>query len=215
METPAIGGISYQRETSSKPPQSLGQEDFLKLMITQFQNQDPFKPMESGEFLGQMAQFSTVAGINDLNSQFAQLAVNLGSDQALQGAALVGRQALVEANAVNTGEGAAGIVELDAPGELTIDIHDASGQLVRSLSLGPQTAGASVFTWDGAANDGTRLPAGDYRLDARLSGDGVTVSQPILITGRIDSVSVGGNGGTAFNIAGIGPVSLGDIRRIN
>ena len=62
----------------------LGQEDFLTLMISQFRNQDPFEPMDNGDFLGQLAQFGTVNGIEQLNSAFAGLAGSIQSDQALQ-----------------------------------------------------------------------------------------------------------------------------------
>ena len=81
------------------PPQQrsndeLGQEDFLTLMISQFRNQDPFEPMDNGDFLGQLAQFGTVSGIENLNSAFAGLAGSIQSEQALQAANLVGRDVL-------------------------------------------------------------------------------------------------------------------------
>ena len=66
-------GLAVKTQTATK--KTLGQEDFLKLMTTQLQYQDPFKPMDNGEFLGQMAQFSTVSSIQSLQSSFAQLAV--------------------------------------------------------------------------------------------------------------------------------------------
>jgi len=72
----------------------LGQQDFLELMITQFKNQDPFEPMDNGDFLGQLAQFSTVSGIESLNQGFAGLSESMQSDQILQAASLVGHTIL-------------------------------------------------------------------------------------------------------------------------
>ncbi len=77
-----------------KARDSLGQEDFLTLMISQFRNQDPFEPMDNGEFLGQLAQFSTVNGISSLNAAFAGLAGSMQDNQALQAAGLVGHSVL-------------------------------------------------------------------------------------------------------------------------
>ena len=73
---------------------ALGQEQFLKLMMTQLQNQDPTAPMESADFLGQLAQFGTVSGIQGLQQQFMDVAETLSSDRALRGAALLGKTAL-------------------------------------------------------------------------------------------------------------------------
>ena len=74
----------------------LGQEEFLRLMITQLENQDPFKPLESGEFLGQLAQFGTVSGLAELQTSFEGLASSLVSNQALQAAGLIGQSVLAE-----------------------------------------------------------------------------------------------------------------------
>ena len=74
----------------------LGQEDFMTLMIAQFRNQDPFEPLDNGDFLGQLAQFGTVSGIDELNSSFSGLQNSIQSEQALQAANLVGHAVLAE-----------------------------------------------------------------------------------------------------------------------
>ncbi len=83
---------AFAAPPSRKSPDELGQEDFLTLMITQFQNQDPFEPMDNGQFLGQLAQFSTVSGIDSLNSGFAGLEGALRDEQALQAAGILVRR---------------------------------------------------------------------------------------------------------------------------
>ena len=122
----------------------LGQADFLKLMITQFQNQDPFKPMENGEFLGQIAQFSTVSGIDDLNSGFDSLATSIQDEQALKAASLVGRTVVAETNVgyLGTDRPLNGSVEIDGyVSAVQIDIKDSSGAVIQRLNLGEQRAG--------------------------------------------------------------------------
>src|SRR5262245_56224644 len=98
------------------PRGDLGQEDFLHLMITQLKNQDPFKPMESGEFLGQLAQFGTVQGLAGLQTSFDSLSTSLVSNQALQALTLVGRSALATSStlAVVAGQSVSGAVDLPA-----------------------------------------------------------------------------------------------------
>ncbi len=124
-------GIAGPQE--QQPQDELAQEDFLTLMITQFKNQDPFEPMDNGEFLGQLAQFSTVNGIDSLNASFASLAGALRDEQALQAANLVGRTVLAQADS-GYFDGASplgGAVELGAAaGSVQIDITDRSGQLL-------------------------------------------------------------------------------------
>ena len=134
--TSSVGGyesLGLGTAVQSSKKSEIGQADFLKLMTTQLQAQDPFKPMDSSQFLGQIAQFSQVSGLQDLNSAFAGLASSLTANQTLQGAALVGREVLVAGSRLNLGsEGSvSGAIEVPQSGWLSVEISDASGQVVR------------------------------------------------------------------------------------
>ncbi len=196
----------------------LGQEDFMKLMIAQFRNQDPFQPMENGEFLGQLAQFGTVSGIDELNGAFAGLQASIQSDQALQAANLVGRRVLAETGSGWLADGGelSGSVELTASaGAVQVEIVDASGQLVRRLDLGQQNAGLAEFTWDGRDDSGASVPAGNYQVVARSLRGNQVESAPVLLESTIDSVTLGrGGAGLTLNLAGGGELSLASVRRI-
>ena len=102
--------LSSDRLKTEPKDKSLGQDEFLELMMTQLQNQDPLNPAESGEFLSQIAQFGTVNGITELQQSFSTLASSLQSNQALQASTMVGRSVLVENN----------ILQLGATGESNI-----------------------------------------------------------------------------------------------
>ena len=117
-------GIAVKQQSAAGNKQSLGQTDFLKLMTTQLQYQDPFKPMDNGEFLGQMAQFSTVSGIQDLQASFSSLASSLQTSQALQGASLVGHAVLVPATSGYLGDDTAlsGAVDVKSSGTVSVQI---------------------------------------------------------------------------------------------
>ena len=134
-----LSSLQTTPATTRKNSKSLGQEDFLALMITQLQSQDPLKPMENGEFIGQMAQFSTVSGIADMTKSVSALTDAYSSGQALQAASMVGRTILTEDSSalMAPGKPLAGAVELPyATQAAKVRIYSDSGQLVRELPLG-------------------------------------------------------------------------------
>lgn len=193
----------------------LGQDAFLKLMTTQLQNQDPFKPMESGEFLGQIAQFSTVSGINEMQESLAGLTSALTSNQTLQAAAMVGRGVMVPGDSafLFAEGGMGGAAELTSSGALSVEITDSAGQVVRRLDLGQQSAGNADFSWDGLDEAGNRMPEGSYGFRAQLDVGGVTSSVPTLAVGLVNSVSLGASGLT-LNLFGMDPVAMTEVREI-
>jgi flagellar basal-body rod modification protein FlgD len=201
---------------SADKKKELGQEDFLNLMITQLKNQDPFKPMESGEFLGQLAQFGTVQGLAGLQTSFNSLAGSLVSNQALQAASLVGRDALISTSKLSlaAGEGATGAIELPAASShVRVQIRDASGQVVRELALGRQSAGLVPFQWDGLVEGGGTAPEGRYTFSAEYLDGEKNVAADTLIAASIDSVRFGSDG-FSVQVRGIGDVPFDAVREI-
>ncbi|MGM0679725.1 MAG: flagellar hook capping FlgD N-terminal domain-containing protein, partial [Pseudomonadota bacterium] len=131
---------------------NLGQEDFMKLMLTQMNQQDPFKPMEDGEFLSQMAQFSAVSGLKEIKDSFSTLTDSLKSNHALQASSMVGRKVLIPGDKAVLPEGGElkGAVDLPtSTGDLKVSIYDASGELVHKIDKGSQSQGIVNFSWDG------------------------------------------------------------------
>ena len=196
----------------------LGQSDFLKLMITQFRNQDPFKPMENGDFLAQLAQFSTVSGIDNLNSSFAGLATSIRGEQVLQAANLVGHSVLAVSDTGYLRDGGRidGAVELaSSASDVQIDIMDESGQLLKTVSLGQQPAGLARFSWDGTNAAGESVDAGHYRLQARVIRGNEVESTPMAIESTIESVTLGQFGQEMLlNVTGGGSLSLAQIYQL-
>lgn len=209
-------GLTRSQSTAAKNDR-LGQDQFLELMITQLKNQDPMKPMENGEFLGQMAQFSTVTGMQDLQTSFTQLADSLVSNQALQAATLVGRSVMVPSDTgVFDGASMRGAVELPSSvSEMAVGIYDASGQLLQQTNYGPQAAGLVEFQWNGGTQGGGKAAAGQYFIRAEARVDGSPVAMQTLSTARVDSVSLGRVGEEiTLNLAGLGSVGFSNVRQI-
>jgi flagellar basal-body rod modification protein FlgD len=211
----ALSGLGFGVPTTAAKG-DLGQQEFLQLMLTQLKNQDPFKPMESGEFLGQLAQFGTVQGLAGLQTSFDSLSSSLVSDQALQASTLVGRTALAEAStvAIAAGQSVAGAVDLpSASSTVNVAIRDATGQTVRALQLGPQSSGLAPFTWDGLKDDGTAASTGRYTFDATYWSGNDSVAADTLVRAPIDSVLLGADG-FSVELRGIGEVPFTAVREI-
>jgi len=208
-----LGLTRLQEEQRS----NLGQEDFLELMITQLKNQDPFKPMESGDFLGQIAQFGTVEGLATLNGSFDSLASSLVSNQALQAASLVGRSVLVDSPDGFLAEGGSlgGAAELVRPAtDVRIQITDSAGSLVHQIDLGPQNAGLVSFQWSGETNSGVTAAPGRYRISAQVFEQGrESSSTSVFVNAHVDSVSFSPQG-LNVNLRGLGEIPFGSIKQI-
>jgi len=203
-----------QRESSS----DLGQDDFLTLMITQFRNQDPFKPMDNGQFLGQLAQFSTVSGIESLNEGFTGLSSSLQNEQALQAANLVGTRVLASNDVGFLAENGSisGAVELSSSASnVQIEITDSSGQLVQRIDLGARTAGIVRYTWDGRDGNGEIADSGNYLVTTRVNRGANIENVETLLESTIESISLGRFGqGMTLNLPGGGKLPLSQVRQI-
>jgi len=214
---PALQNLALQTAVA-KQAKELGQDEFLKLMTAQLQNQDPLKPMDNGQFLSQLAQFGTVNGIQDLQKSVDTLASSLQSNQALQASTMVGRKVLVESPSValQAGQPASGMIDLPAPsGDVSLTITDASGRLVHTIPMGAQQAGQLAFTWDGLDEGGNSLPEGAYRLAAEATINDQNTALTTLVEAHVDSVSLNRDGtGTTLNLAGLGSVLMDNVREV-
>ena len=196
----------------------LGQKDFLKLMMTQFRNQDPFKPLDSTQFLGQLAQFSTVSGIDQMQGSLATLVDSFKSDQMLSGAMLVGREVLLPSTSVNLGGEGNVRGAIDVPAgtqQVVVNVKDAAGQLVRQFQV-PADAGTTEFAWDGLAQDGSRAAAGQYSIQALGITAGKSSSLQVLVSDKVGSVTLDPTtSNLVLNTATQGTVPLASVRRIS
>ncbi|MEL7024006.1 MAG: flagellar hook assembly protein FlgD [Pseudomonadota bacterium] len=199
--------------------QSVGQDEYLTLMLAQFENQDPFEPLENGEFLAQLAQFSTASGIEELQESFATFSDRLISDQALQASALVGREVLVNSELGRSdiaGQSIGGALEFEgASGVIRVDVLDASGQLVRTLDLGTRTRGDTNWEWNGQLENGEPALPGIYQFRATVQRGSDVESVPTLLRSGVGSVTLDPTGqGITINSSLLGSFSFADVRQI-
>ena len=190
------------------------QDRFLKLLVTQMRNQDPMNPMDNAQVTTQLAQISTVGGIDKLNSSLSAMSSAMS---ATQNAALIGRTVVVASDLVRFGGSSpvtVGVELAAAADKVDVNIVDATGRTVRSMAFGALPQGTSTFEWDGRNNAGQTVAAGDYslRLNATAASKPVTASG--LVAGYVDSVSMQG-GSSLLNLRSLGAADVSQVRRID
>ena len=203
---------------AARPAKSAAEETgdrFLALLVAQMRNQDPLNPLDNAQVTSQMAQLSTVQGIENMNKSLQALAASLGANQMVQAANLIGRGVLVPGDGIRPSE-LQDIVgfELSRPADsVKVDIFNASGGLVRTLDYGARDAGINVMAWDGLDAGGNAMPDAQYRFRIQAAQDGQLVPATALHLGLVNSVSQDSQG-VRLNLAGNGQASYADVRQI-
>jgi flagellar basal-body rod modification protein FlgD len=196
----------------------LGQEDFLQLIVAQIQNQDPFEPVENGAFIGQLAQFGTVDGVNNLNESFAAFSQGILNNQALSAAGLIGKSVQVEGNQVSVKEGETIHAFVDSKsqaGTSSIDITNAAGEIVNTLQVPLANAGLNAFSWNGLDADGEPVPEGTYFLSANVLAGDSEVALPTTVETRIQSVNLANTNSIELGLASGDTILFDEITQIS
>ena len=187
-------GISQTSDTQKAKKDTLGQSDFLKLMTTQLQNQDPFAPMDNGDLIAQMAQFSTVTGIQEINNSIGRLVEEFDQARIATASNLLGHSVLVPGDTGkpdNEGE-LHGVLDLPE-GTLSTELRylDAdTGSEIHFEDLGPRPAGLVGFSWKTIPQE--ILDAGrGIKIEATIdTGNGPEQLSPSIYS-KVISASVG------------------------
>ncbi|HZT56239.1 MAG TPA: flagellar hook capping FlgD N-terminal domain-containing protein [Burkholderiaceae bacterium] len=207
-----LSNINGTTAAASKVDDPGSQDRFLKLLVTQLQNQDPLSPMDNAQLTSQIAQINTVTGIATLNTSVQGLSSQFLQMQTLQGASLVGKSVIVPGNKVDIADGVGqGGFELATPADaVKVEVLSAAGQVVDTLNLGAQSAGLHGFDWVAGQYDNTsnltfRVSAtsGATRLDATA-----------LMRDTVNAVSASGSA-LQLQLARAGTVDYGTVKAIN
>jgi len=200
------------------------QSSFLTLLVAQLKNQDPTNPMQNNELTTQLAQISTVSGIEKLNTTLGSVSGQIESSQSLQAANLIGHGVMIPGTTIlagtSTTDGTSttsttpfGVELQQAADKVTATIKDASGVVVRTIDIGKLDAGVHTFTWDGSVTDGSTAPNGSYTVSiAASSGTTQLVAQPLqfgLVQGVIKS-----SDGSKLDLGTTGTTTLDEVRQI-
>ncbi len=211
-------GTAASSSGSSLPSVQDQTNRFLTLLVTQLQNQDPLNPMDNAAITSQMAQLSTVTGIQQLNTTLS----NMSASQAYQTAGLIGHTAVApgsviglaaDTNAKSGFSGAGGFKLPTAADNVVVKVVDSTGATVKTINMGSQDAGVGLFAWDGTTDAGGVAAAGTYKFVVDATASGNSVSPVALTAGNVNSVLL--NGATpTLNISGLGNVPVSSVLEV-
>ncbi|MGU9865181.1 MULTISPECIES: flagellar hook assembly protein FlgD [Kluyvera] len=200
------------------------QSSFLTLLVAQLKNQDPTNPLQNNELTSQLAQISTLSGIEKLNTTLGSISGQIDSSQSLQASSLVGHGVMIPGSTILAGKSAGsesenvdttpfGIELTQAADKVTATITDGNGKVIRTLNVGAQTAGVHTFTWDGKLDDGTAAPDGAYNISfAASQGTTQLVVQPLQFA-LVQGVTLGKDG-NKLDLGTYGTTTMDQVRQI-
>lgn len=225
METQAVSSGTTST-TSSETTQLvsdeyLGKEDFLELLVAQLQYQDPLNPLEDSEFVAQLAQFSSLEQLQNMNETLSDsvdwdmiMSQTISNTMATS---LIGKEVVAGNTTLVLGEEGSTNIVFDTADYVqsgTVTIYDADGTAVRTLSADNLAAGEQQLTWDGNDDNGTRMDAGYYYFETELYGtDGATVESQGYVIGTVDGIKY--VDGSAYLDVDGALVPLSDVMEIN
>ena len=213
-----FGAAPTPTASTGKSSEAMDQSDFLMLMTAQLKNQDPFEPVDNTQMVAQMAQFSSLAGISEMNTTLKAISDRLGGTSTSDALSWVGRTVMAEGNVAfpRAGGGLEGAIELDADAaDVNVTIQDANGATLRTVSLGAQPKGAINYDWDGTTDSGD--PAGDGPFTIKVAArnaEGGSVAARSLVWAPVASVTIGADGAPVLTLPGVGQVPVTAVRKI-
>jgi flagellar basal-body rod modification protein FlgD len=203
--------------TSTASRNSLGKDDFLKLLTAQLQNQDPLNPQDNSAFVAQLAQFSSLEQLQNVSGKLDTMLTAEATTNQLSTTNLVGKAVLYKTDRVSLTQGQPTELQLSLDGNAAstmIVISNANGDVVRRLDAGARGAGTSTVTWDGRDASGNTLPTGDYLVSVSATGaDGGKVSSAARTRGTITGVTF--DAGVAKLLVGSATIPMSDVISIS
>lgn len=191
------------------------QDRFMKLLVTQMKNQDPLNPLDNAQVTSQMAQLSTVTGIDKLNTTLQALQGSYQTSQTLQATDMIGHGVLVPGSDIALVKGAS-VFGVDLPesvDSMQVTIRAQGGQVVRTMNMGAQEAGTLPLTWDGKTDKGEDALDGVYKFQISAVREDKAIATKTLSFGEVSSVTSGA-AGIKLTIPGLGTVGFADVRQI-
>ncbi|MBK0015095.1 MULTISPECIES: flagellar hook assembly protein FlgD [Kosakonia] len=221
INDPINNGVSTTSKTSGTTTTGTNsasdlQGSFLTLLVAQLKNQDPTNPLQNNELTTQLAQISTVSGIEKLNTTLGSISGQLDNNQSLQASTLIGHGVMIPGQTVLVGKGTStpfGVELTQTADKVTAIVSDKSGTPVRTIELGGLKAGVHTFSWDGKMTDGSVAPDNSYTVSiAASSGTTQLVAQPLQFA-LVQGVTRGDKGST-LDLGTYGSTTLDEVRQI-
>jgi len=216
----SVGGLEAVKMAQNPSPDKknsvLDKDDFLKLLVTQLEAQDPLNPLESTEFTAQLAQFSSLEQLYTINDNMENLQLSQAAVNNVQAVSLIGKTVKVSGNAIPMTEGAANPIHFELAKDAAsvfVNIYDPYGSLAKTIEAGPMKAGQQTLDWDTTDSRGEQMADGDYSFEvfAVDANDQIVESTP-LFAGTVTDVVF--REGTAWLLAGTREIPMGSVLQV-
>lgn len=209
------GSEAGGRKTGSN---ELSKDDFMRLFLTQMKTQSPLKPFDSGDMMKQMSELTSLSATQELEMSIKQLVASTSRSQMLSASQLIGKDVVLPSGVgqVVEGKGMKGSVILPASvEEVSIEIKDDNGKLLKTVKLPASGGGVADFEWDGLDEDGNAVDADFYKMSATAMINGHEVQVQTAGNFKVNSVAMDpGKGSIILNLDGIGGVDFNNIIKI-
>lgn len=197
----------------------MGKDEFLKLLTTQMQAQDPLNPMDNTEFVAQLSQFTSLERLENMSQSIEAMAMSTSANTSAQMVSFIGKTIDARSDQISLDDaGNASPTRIDLHGDaydVQVTITDSEGRVVRTIELGEQEAGEVDVDWDGLEDDGSPLPAGEYTISVKAeSEEGASVGSDVYTARKVSGVSFQG-GFPKLELEGDVEISLGDVNRVH
>ncbi len=220
METNTLSGTTSSSGTAAATAaasKTMGKEAFLTLLISQLQHQDPLNPADSTEFTAQLAQFSSLEQLSNVNENLESLKLYQASINNAQAVAFIGKEVVFTGNSVEVKSGQASACEFElgaAAKRATVSIYDATGNFVADIERTSLKAGKQSVTWDGQDRNGNPVADGNYTFEVQAEGaNGEKLAVTTYSKGTVTGITF--EDGITYLVVGGSKVAIGDVTRIN
>jgi flagellar basal-body rod modification protein FlgD len=211
----AINAATKSSSKASAQTAEDPQDRFLKLLVTQLKNQDPLNPMDNAQMTSQLAQMSTVSGIEKLNTTLNSLVDGFANSQSMQAAEMIGKSVLVSGSQLTLAKGTAyGGVNLSGPADqVKLSILNSAGQVLQTQNLGAHDTGVFNFAWDGMTDAGNKAPDGVYKFSVEATQGSSKVAADLLQIGMVSAL-VRTKSGFLLDLGALGTVDFKNVQQI-
>ena len=206
------------KDQAKKTKEDMGKQEFLTLFTAQLQNQNPLEPVKNEAFVAQLAQFSQLEALTNMQGSLDTFVTSMSGERMLNSASLIGKKVAVSDAPTSLAPGGNINGSIDLPegaAGIQINVIDAKGNLVQELVAGPQTPGTVPIQWDGKDAMGNPAPAGMYRLTAQAVVNGQTTSVPVDALSTVRAIFTNpSDGSVSVELEGGKSMLLSSVKRV-
>lgn len=205
-------------KAKSKTSEDMGKQDFLTLFTAQLQNQNPLEPVKNEAFVAQLAQFSQLEALTNMQTSLDGFVTSMSGERMLNSAALIGKKVAITDTPTLLTSGGSMDGNIDLPlgaSGVQVNVHDSQGRLVQELIAGPQLPGTMPISWNGKDAADNAVPTGLYRLSATAVVNGQTTNVPVSTLSTVRAIASNPNDGSvSVEVDGGKTLLLTEVKRV-